>query len=68
MFFLFLSSTFGFIFLFKWIDRRTNGGIATSSRRNKSSSAIETNSNYVTDAETVNNMFFAHQVGLKKNE
>jgi ubiquitin carboxyl-terminal hydrolase BAP1 len=47
------SSIYGFIFLFKWIERR--------SRRNKLS-GLEPNSNYVTDPNLVNKIFFAHQV------
>jgi len=47
------NSIFGFIFLFKWIERR--------SRRSKLS-GLEPNSNYVTDSNLVNKMFFAHQV------
>lgn len=61
----FFSSTFGFIFLFKWIDRRANGGVGAlggaGGRRNKSQS-VEAASSYVTDSDIVNNMFFAHQV------
>lgn len=48
------NSTFGFIFLFKWIERR-NG------RRGKTSGP-DSNSNYVTDPNIINNMFFAHQI------
>lgn len=47
------SSIFGFIFLFKWIERR--------SRRSKGA-LLDPHSNYVTDPNTVNKMFFAHQV------
>lgn len=47
------NSIYGFIFLFKWIERR--------SRRSKLS-GLEPNSNYVTDSNLVNKMFFAHQV------
>lgn len=68
------NSTYGFIFLFKWIDRRINGGViganagggggSTSGggRRGKAQSVESAASSYVTDAEIVNNMFFAHQV------
>lgn len=69
------NSTYGFIFLFKWIDRRTNGGLSgasggggvgsTSGGRRGKAQSMESGaaaSSYVTDAETVNNMFFAHQV------
>ncbi|CAF0829808.1 unnamed protein product [Brachionus calyciflorus] len=48
------NSIFGFIFLFKWIERR-NG------RRSKSSN-LDSSSNYVSDPNIVNNMFFAHQI------
>ena len=47
------NSIYGFIFLFKWIDRRN--------RRSKASQ-LEPKSNYVTDSSIVNRMFFAHQV------
>lgn len=47
------ESIFGFIFLFKWMERK--------SRRSKSA-ALDPNSNYVTDPDIVNKMFFAHQV------
>ncbi len=49
------SSIFGFIFLFKWIERR--------SRRSKSA-GLEASSNYVTDPNLINKMFFAHQVKI----
>lgn len=47
------NSIFGFIFLFKWIERR--------SRRSKGN-LLDPHSNYVTDPSTVNKMFFAHQI------
>lgn len=47
------NSIFGFIFLFKWIERR--------SRRSKGA-LLDPHSNYVTDPNTVNKMFFAHQI------
>lgn len=47
------NSIFGFIFLFKWMERR--------SKRSKAA-ALDPNSNYVTDPKIVNKMFFAHQI------
>lgn len=47
------ESIFGFIFLFKWMERK--------SRRSKTA-ALDPNSNYVTDPDIVNKMFFAHQI------
>lgn len=51
------DSIFGFIFLFKWMERK--------GRRNKAAS-LDPNSNYVTDPEIVNKIFFAHQVNFIK--
>ncbi len=45
-----LSSIYGFLFLFKWTERRTR-------RR----AGLE-NINYVTDVNIINNMFFARQI------
>lgn len=47
------SSIFGFIFLFKWMEKR--------GKRNKAST-LDPNSYYVTDPNIVNKMFFAHQI------
>lgn len=47
------NSIFGFIFLFKWMERKN--------KRSKAS-ALDSNSFYVTDPNIVNNMFFAHQI------
>jgi ubiquitin carboxyl-terminal hydrolase BAP1 len=46
------SMIYGFIFLFKWIERR--------SRRQKLT--LEGNANFVTDANQINEIFFAHQI------
>jgi ubiquitin carboxyl-terminal hydrolase BAP1 len=48
------ESIFGFIFLFKWMERKAG-------RRSKSS-ALDPNSTYATDPDIVNRMFFAHQI------
>lgn len=50
----FFSPVYGFIFLFKWIEERR-------SRRKVNTLVDETS---VIDEEIVNDMFFAHQVGV----
>lgn len=47
------NSIYGFIFLFKWMERR--------GRRSKAAN-LDPNSSYVTDPNIVNKMFFAHQI------
>lgn len=46
------NSIFGFIFLFKWMERRGR----------RKAASLDANSSYVTNPNIVNNMFFAHQV------
>ena len=47
------SEVYGFIFLFRWIEERRS--------RRKTNTEVES---FVTDVETVNNMFFAQQVNI----
>lgn len=47
------NSIFGFIFLFKWMERRN--------KRSKAAS-LDANSSYVTDPTILNKIFFAHQI------